>query len=143
MNHSDNFKERLKTIMARESNRSFAARCDISEMTLRRYLSGATFPPLDTLEKIAVASGCSLAWLASGEGGMRRMITLESLYGPNLAAKAAELAVNEEKGVGVGVEYSPEVAELAMLLENYANKALKANLKAKLLQMKEMSEGGY
>ena len=69
---SDSFKIRLKEAMGGESNRSFAAKCDISEMTLRRYLAGENFPALDALEKIAQASGCSLAWLASGEGEMRR-----------------------------------------------------------------------
>lgn len=53
--------------MKGESNRTFAERCDVSEGSLRRYLSGDTFPPLDTLEKIALAAGVSLAWLASGE----------------------------------------------------------------------------
>lgn len=70
--NSDAFKCRLKKVMGGKSNRSFATECDISEMTLRRYLAGETFPPLDTLEKIASVAGCSLAWLASGEGEMRR-----------------------------------------------------------------------
>lgn len=69
---SDSFKIRLKEAMSGESNNSFAEKCELSEGTFRRYLRGETFPPLDTLEKIAQASGCSLAWLASGEGEMRR-----------------------------------------------------------------------
>lgn len=176
---SDSFKVRLKDAMAGESNNSFAKKCGLSEGTLRRYLLGNTFPPLDTLEKIAVASGCSLAWLASGEGEMKPievvnyevpftrreetapkgvlkhetllggkptvtrkrddedMITLDGLYPGR--HKYAQPDVNEEKGVGV--ECSPEVAELAVLLENHAGKSLKENLKAILLKIKEMSEG--
>jgi transcriptional regulator with XRE-family HTH domain len=82
---SDKFKGRLKEAMGGESNRSFAVKCDISEMTLRRYLLGDTYPPLDTLEKIAEVSGRSLAWLASGED----------------TAKTPAAAVNEDLLVSV------------------------------------------
>lgn len=146
--NSDAFKDRLKAVMGKESNRSFAEKCGISEGTVRRYLKGEAFPPLDTLQVMASKSGSSLAWLASGEGEMKRtarrghdghaaMITLGGLY-PSLN-KGPQPTVNDTKGV-YGVEYSPEVAELAALLENYAGKALKADLKAKLLKVKEMFE---
>jgi transcriptional regulator with XRE-family HTH domain len=69
---ADKFKDRLKEAMAGASNASFAEKCGLSEGTFRRYLRGDTFPPLDTLEKIAEVSGYSLAWLASGEGEIRR-----------------------------------------------------------------------
>ena len=70
--NSDQFKSRLKEAMAGESNRIFADKCALSEGTLRRYLLGETFPPLDTLERIANAAEVSLAWLASGEEAMKR-----------------------------------------------------------------------
>lgn len=79
--NSDAFKYRLKKVMGDKSNRSFASECDISEMTLRRYLAEETFPPLDTLEKIAAVAGCSLAWLASGEGDMKRGTVNEAAPG--------------------------------------------------------------
>lgn len=66
--NSDAFKDRLKQVIGSESNRNFAERCRISEGTVRRYLKGEAFPPLDTLEKIAEIGRCRLAWLASGEG---------------------------------------------------------------------------
>lgn len=69
--NSDTFKDRLKLAMNGESNYSFAEKCNLSEGTLRRYLRADSFPPLDTLEVIANVSGCSLAWLASGEGTRR------------------------------------------------------------------------
>lgn len=56
--------------MGEKSNRSFAVECGISEGTLRSYLQGGTYPPLDTLEMIAKAAGVRLAWLASGEEPM-------------------------------------------------------------------------
>jgi transcriptional regulator with XRE-family HTH domain len=67
----DTFKDRLKVVLGGESNTSFAKKCDLAEGTIRRYLRSEAFPPLDTLEKIAVVSGYSLAWLASGEGPMK------------------------------------------------------------------------
>ncbi len=69
---SDTFKDRLRVAIADESNRAFASKCDASEGTIRRYLRGEAFPPLDTLEKIAEAADVSLAWLATGEGPMRQ-----------------------------------------------------------------------
>jgi transcriptional regulator with XRE-family HTH domain len=69
----DNFKDRLKESMGSASNRGFAENCGFSEGTLRRYLLGETFPPLDTLGKIAEVSGYNLAWLASGEGVKKRI----------------------------------------------------------------------
>lgn len=68
--NSDAFKNRLKTAMSGASNRAFADKCDISEGTLRRYLLGETYPPLDTLERIAGAAGVDFAWLATGQGVM-------------------------------------------------------------------------
>jgi len=70
--NSDAFKDRLRIVMAGASNRSFAEKCAVSDGTLRSYLKGDTFPPLDTLQVIAEVSCCSLAWLASGDGDMKR-----------------------------------------------------------------------
>jgi phage repressor protein C with HTH and peptisase S24 domain len=70
--NSDAFKGRLKKAMNGISNRSFADKCAISEGTLRRYLLGETYPPLDTLEVIAHAAGVCLGWLATGDGPMKR-----------------------------------------------------------------------
>lgn len=73
--NSDAFKDRLRLVMAGASNRSFAEKCAVSDGTLRSYLKGDTFPPLDTLQVIARVSECSVAWLASGEGKMREDVT--------------------------------------------------------------------
>lgn len=70
--NSELFKDRLRQIIGKESNSQFAKKCEISEGTVRRYLKGAAFPPLDTLQAIANVSGVSLGWLASGEGEMKR-----------------------------------------------------------------------
>lgn len=68
----DTFQDRLKHVMGGESNHSFAIKCKISEGSLRNYLKGGTSPDLKTLQVISEVSGYSLAWLASGEGEMKR-----------------------------------------------------------------------
>lgn len=112
---SDSFKDRLKEAMNGESNRAFALKCDISEMTLRRYLAGENFPPLDTLEKIAGASGRSLAWLASDED----------------AAKRAAPAINEELLAAVMEAVDDHLDQINAHLPN----AKKAQLVAALYEM--------
>lgn len=66
------FGDRLKIVMRGESNHSFAIKCKISEGSLRNYLKGDTSPDLKTLQLIAEVSSCSVGWLASGEGDMKR-----------------------------------------------------------------------
>ena len=63
--------------MGKDSNRAFAAKCGLSEGALRSYLHGGTFPPLDTLEKIALIGGVSLAWLASGDGEIKELHSIK------------------------------------------------------------------
>lgn len=70
--NSDAFKDRLATIMNGASKRSFAEKCGVSEGALRSYLKGDTTPDLDTLHAIADVGGCTLAWLAAGQGQMKR-----------------------------------------------------------------------
>ena len=69
---TDAFKDRLKIAMGNTSIRSFADQCEISEGTMRRYLNGDGTPTLDKLKVISDISGYKLAWLAEGEGPMRR-----------------------------------------------------------------------
>lgn len=70
--NSDTFKARLQIAMGSESQRSFAPKCHVSTGTLHNFLNGKTTPDLETLHRIADVSGYSLAWLASGEGSMKR-----------------------------------------------------------------------
>ena len=70
--NSDMFWDRLKAAIGSQSNRAVAEKCGISEGTIRRYLRRDTYPPLDTIQAIADATDCNLAWLAAGTGPMRR-----------------------------------------------------------------------
>lgn len=79
---SDTFWDRLQTAAGSLSNRALAAKCGISEGTIRRYLRRETYPSLDTLRSIADATGCNLSWLATGEGPMHRARTTPASVPP-------------------------------------------------------------
>lgn len=61
------FKVRLKEAMGSESNNSFASRCGLSEATIRKYLTGKSYPTLDSLFALSSACGKSISWLATGQ----------------------------------------------------------------------------
>lgn len=62
----DNFIDRLKLVMGGEKTKPFAARCNVSDGSIRHYLDGGN-PGLDSLLKIAAACGVRVGWLAAGE----------------------------------------------------------------------------
>jgi len=70
--NSDTFMDRLLIALGTLSKRAFAKNCKISDGAMHSYLQGKTTPDLETLQRIADVSGYSLAWLASGEGPMKR-----------------------------------------------------------------------
>jgi transcriptional regulator with XRE-family HTH domain len=152
--NSDAFKHRLEVVIGDKSNRSFADMCGLSEGTLRRYLRGETYPPLDTLELISIAGDVSLAWLATGEGEMRRGETgagqtqTQTQSAVNTGGSVNQVATGHHDGDVYIYNSSPEphaakpeIAELVILLDRYANKALLEELKSKLLNIKKVMEG--
>lgn len=64
----DRLKEAMKTAGI-PSNNQLAKNTELSEATIRKYLKGETYPTLDRLASLADACGCSLSWLATGDGG--------------------------------------------------------------------------
>nr|ELR5115163.1 helix-turn-helix domain-containing protein [Providencia stuartii] len=62
------FKDRLNTLIDKNSIRSFASECGISDATIRKYLSGQSLPGIDKIEAIVKYTGCSLEWLVTGKG---------------------------------------------------------------------------
>ena len=128
----DTFKERLKVVMAGESNTSFAKKCELAEGTIRRYLRGDAFPPLDTLEVIAQISGYELGWLASGKGHAKPVEQRD--YGDETGGKECACKPDQDTA-------DPELAELMRLLKRYGNEALKDDLKLRLLRIKTALEG--
>lgn len=65
----DGFHERLATVLAGESETSFAARARISKSGLNRVLRGG-MPSLDVLAAIASTAGVSIDWLATGRNDL-------------------------------------------------------------------------
>ncbi len=63
----ENFSSRLHQLMAGNSIGEFAKKLQISEPLLRKYLKGSD-PGLSKARQIASNAGCSLEWLATGEG---------------------------------------------------------------------------
>lgn len=62
--------ERLKVAIGERSTRAVADESGISEGTVRNLLNGG-IPKLDSLLRIADATGVDVGWLATGEGPMR------------------------------------------------------------------------
>ncbi|NJD39494.1 MAG: helix-turn-helix transcriptional regulator [Geobacter sp.] len=66
------FPSRLQQVVGERSVRSFASDCGMSDTVVRQYLSGKSEPTRPAIIAIARVSGCSIDWLMTGEGKMRR-----------------------------------------------------------------------
>ncbi|EFB0319317.1 helix-turn-helix domain-containing protein [Salmonella enterica] len=64
------FPERLSIAMNGMNNVELANLCGLSEATVRNYRKGKNYPPLDKIQLIAEACGCSLEWLATGRSNV-------------------------------------------------------------------------
>tara|TARA_B100001939_G_scaffold182605_1_gene157314 strand:+ start:333 stop:1049 length:717 start_codon:yes stop_codon:yes gene_type:complete len=69
--NSDQFSDRLKLLIGKDSVNSFAQKCGVKEGSIRQYLAGS-LPGIDKAAAIADATGVSLEWLVRGEGPMMR-----------------------------------------------------------------------
>jgi hypothetical protein len=68
---NNGFKDRLTQIVGGKSVSSWAKRCNVNEASFRQYLKEA-MPRLNNLIAIADAANVNVAWLATGEGPMRK-----------------------------------------------------------------------
>ncbi len=71
-NKLGSFPARLQQAIGDRSVRSFASDCGMSDTVVRQYLSGKSEPTRPAIIAIARVSGCSIEWLLTGEGEMRR-----------------------------------------------------------------------
>ncbi len=62
-----NFQTRLRMIIGDKTVSAFARHVGLSESLIRKYLKGSD-PSLSRAQQIANRTGCSLNWLASGQG---------------------------------------------------------------------------
>ncbi|UCQ39646.1 helix-turn-helix domain-containing protein [Edwardsiella piscicida] len=63
----ERFGERLRSAIGAESVNAFAKRCGISEATIRKYMSGNTYPGIDKMHSLSKSTGKSISWLISGD----------------------------------------------------------------------------
>lgn len=129
------FIQRLKLLIGDEKPYPWAAKVGITQATFNRMWKDGVAPKSDTLLLISEKTGCSIDWLLTGEGTMKRGAVAGRV------ADTGTTIVSEPYTGGFAPQLSAEVAELAALLENYGNKTLKADLKAKLMKIKDMVEG--
>lgn len=62
------FAQRLEEVLGREPISRFAARAQMSDNGLKKYLYEGTIPPIDRALRLANAAGCSFSWLMFGIG---------------------------------------------------------------------------
>lgn len=68
---SGKFSERLREAIGSQSVLAFSKECGISDSLVRKYLTGS-LPGTDNLVAMARSAGVNIAWLAAGEGHMRK-----------------------------------------------------------------------
>lgn len=66
------FKERLSLLIGAEQPFAWASRIGIPGATFNRMWNDGTAPKADHLATISKATGCSIDWLLTGEGDMKR-----------------------------------------------------------------------
>lgn len=63
-----NFDQRLKRVIGKQSVAAFAKDCGIDAGIIRKYLKTKTTPGIDKVAAISEATGNSLVWLITGAG---------------------------------------------------------------------------
>ncbi|EBK0106043.1 helix-turn-helix domain-containing protein [Salmonella enterica] len=78
------FPERLIVAMGGMTNVELGGLCGLSEATVRNYRKGKNYPPLDKLQLIAEACGCSVEWLVTGRTDDGKKCDSEKKYDSQL-----------------------------------------------------------
>lgn len=128
--------DRLKKVreLLGKGQKEMAETMGINYRTYQNYENALSDPSWSACESLAKL-GFNANWLLTGEGEIRRGAVADRV------ASTGTTIVSEPHTGGFAPQLSAEVAELAVLLENYGNKALKADLKVKLIKIKDMVEG--
>jgi len=142
------FKARLKAIRGSVEQEDFARIIGVKLPTYGRWERGEQEPKLIDINKILLQfSDINPAWLLTGKGEMR-----QGKLGSGNTQSAVNSGGSVNQGQHDGDVYiynsspephaaKPEIAELVVLLDRYANKALLEDLKGKLLNIKKVMEG--
>lgn len=104
---------RIKEVIGNESIRRFAAKCDISDSVLRRYIAGKSEPGVVTIVKIAKVGGVSVEWLVTGDACPAEHVVRENtpVYATNYEDKLTR--------VGLILRESRQLYESAVKLSGY------------------------
>lgn len=147
------FPDRLKEAMKAAgipSNNQLAKSTELSEATIRKYLKGETYPTLDRLALLADACGCSLSWLASGDGDTEcGMINKTENLEYNNEPRASEIEnvlsylTNEQRVKFLKVIYTKGVTAILSLDDAFDSQflALPDSEKERLLALHEAKKG--
>lgn len=93
-NESELFSARLADVIGKESVRSFASRCGLSDRLVSAYAKGQKEPGLVNLLALARAGGVLIDWLATGRGPKTRAEWADAPLGV-----AQEPAVYNREGI--------------------------------------------
>ncbi|MDK2125280.1 helix-turn-helix domain-containing protein [Parachitinimonas caeni] len=119
------FASRLRELIGDQPLSVFSRRVSLSESLLRKYLTGSE-PSLGRASQIARATGCSLEWLATGDGERNRQTEAIDLDALELAASLTF----DRLGNMTNVHHEPRAMKLVIALYQY-------------LQATRLEDGGY
>ncbi|MER2557687.1 MAG: helix-turn-helix transcriptional regulator [Candidatus Competibacter denitrificans] len=123
---SDEFKDRLKLVIGKESVRSFAGRAGVSPTVVRHYVIGKSLPTLDNLIALTKAAKINLLWLATGEGPQKEQEDRkdQQVSTPVLDIKTLRLAIETVEQAfsekGVTMDPDKKAALVAAIYELYS-----------------------
>lgn len=89
-NEPNGFPQRLLQLVGNSSIRGFARKAGVSDTFLRQCLAGRTEPTRTKLILLAHAGGCSVEWLATGNGSAP---AAEGIHEPGPATGRADSAL--------------------------------------------------
>ncbi len=115
----DQFGIRLKKVL-KESNNSFAKKCDISEGSLRAYLAGTSLPGTKVLVTISELTGANIEWLATGNGPMMKEeaslpVPSKNLSQENSLANSKPYTITNLEGRQVEYRPNPDLCHIPVL----------------------------
>ncbi len=143
--------DRIKLVRGDTSQGDFAKCVGVSKNTVGRWERGERTPDQKHLQRILDAHpDINPAWLVVGEEPMKKRVAGNLAINSQAVVQGSSIEGEVVQNMGNGqTNLHPEaplpiredLKELVELLENYGNPALIADIKKKLLKIKEVMEG--
>ncbi len=113
MIYEKTFRRRLSALVGDNDNASFEQKTGVNARILEQFLSGSMLPTLQTLEKIAGATGVSIGWLIGEEQHPQSPVHIkEGVINKSMVELAQWISEQED-----GINYW-EVLKSKLALEN-------------------------